>query len=131
MFLYMFYQLSDKIWYKFYENWHINIIQYIFCNPLFAWHVFVILYIINCIVITVLYFYWMGIFTLTNTAPTRYWWEQKVKCDNERKEGVMIPISSTEKLEKVFLDIRGPFPRSGGRHRYKFLSLIHILSYQN
>ena len=36
---------------------------------------------------------------------------QLVKCNNEKKEGVMIPITSTEKLEKVFVDI---------------LSLIHI-----
>ena len=49
---------------------------------------------------------------------------QKVKCNNERKEGVMIPITSTGKLEKVFLDICGPFPRSGGRHKYKFIVII-------
>ena len=33
---------------------------------------------------------------------------QLVKCNNERKEGAMIPITSTHKLEKVFLDICGP-----------------------
>ena len=49
---------------------------------------------------------------------------QLVKCNNERKQGVMIPIESTHKLEKVFLDICGPFPRSGGRHRYKFIVII-------
>ena len=36
----------------------------------------------------------------------------------------MIPITSTEKLEKVFVDICGPFPRSGGRHQYKFIVII-------
>ena len=36
----------------------------------------------------------------------------------------MIPITSNTKLEKVFLDICGPFPRSGGRHRYKYLVII-------
>ena len=55
---------------------------------------------------------------------------QLVKCSNEKREGVMIPITSTGKLEKIFLDICGPFPRSGGRHQYKYiiiiLSLIHI-----
>lgn len=49
---------------------------------------------------------------------------QLVKCNNERKEGTMIPITSTQKLERVFLDICGPFPRSGGRHRYKFIIII-------
>ena len=39
---------------------------------------------------------------------------QMVKHNNEKKEGVMIPITSKYKLEKVFLDICGPFPRSGG-----------------
>ena len=34
-------------------------------------------------------------------------------ANNEKKEGTMIPITSTTKLEKVFLDICGPFPRSG------------------
>ena len=51
---------------------------------------------------------------------------QLVKHNNDRKEGMMIPITSSSKLEKVFIDICGPFPRSGGRHQYKFLSLIHI-----
>ena len=38
---------------------------------------------------------------------------QMVKPNNEKKEGTMIPITSNTKLEKVFLDICGPFPRSG------------------
>ena len=42
---------------------------------------------------------------------------QLVKCNNDKKEGIMIPITSASKLEKVFVDICGPFPR---------LSLIHI-----
>ena len=37
---------------------------------------------------------------------------QLVKCSNEKREGVMIPITSAAKLEKIFLDICGPFPRS-------------------
>ena len=49
---------------------------------------------------------------------------QLVKRSNEQKEGVMIPITSNHKLKKVFLDICGPFPRSGGRHRYKFIVII-------
>ena len=49
---------------------------------------------------------------------------QLVKTNNEKKEGIMIPITSKEKLEKVFLDICRPFPRSGGRHRYKYLIII-------
>ena len=49
---------------------------------------------------------------------------QLVKCNNEKKEGVMIPITSTKKLEKVFVDICGPFPRSGGRHQYKYIVII-------
>ena len=36
----------------------------------------------------------------------------------------MIPITSNRKLEKVFLDICGPFPCSGGRHRYKFIVIM-------
>ena len=42
---------------------------------------------------------------------------QRVKVNNEKKEGVLITITSERKLEEVFLDICGPFPR---------LSLIHI-----
>ena len=42
---------------------------------------------------------------------------QKVKVNNERKEGALITITSERKLEKTFLDICGPFPH---------LSLIHI-----
>ena len=49
---------------------------------------------------------------------------QLVKCSNEKREGVMIPITSAEKMEKVFLDICGPFPRSGGRHQYKYIIII-------
>ena len=49
---------------------------------------------------------------------------QLVKSNNEKKEGVMIPITSQKKLEKVFLDICGPFPRSGGRHRYKYIIIM-------
>lgn len=43
----------------------------------------------------------------------------------------MIPIVSKYKLEKVFLDICGPFPISGGRHRYKFIIIIfdHYLKF--
>ena len=49
---------------------------------------------------------------------------QLVKCSNEKREGVMIPITSVAKLEKIFLDICGPFPRSGGRHQYKYIIII-------
>ena len=49
---------------------------------------------------------------------------QCAKINNEKTEGIMIPITSNAKLEKVFLDICGPFPRSGGRHRYKYLVII-------
>ena len=49
---------------------------------------------------------------------------QLVKCSNERRDGVMIPITSVAKLEKIFLDICGPFPRSGGRHQYKYIIII-------
>ena len=49
---------------------------------------------------------------------------QLVKCNNERKEGLMIPITSSKKLEKVFVDICGPLPRSGGRRQYKFIVII-------
>ena len=48
---------------------------------------------------------------------------QLVKCSNEKREGVMIPITSTTKLEKVFLDICGPFPR---RDVYKRQGLTHL-----
>ena len=47
-----------------------------------------------------------------------------VKTNNERKDGMMIPITSHTKLEKVFLDICGPFPRSGGRRRFKFIVIL-------
>ena len=36
----------------------------------------------------------------------------------------MIPITSSKKLEKVFVDICGPFPHSVGRHQYKYLIII-------
>ena len=37
----------------------------------------------------------------------------------------MIPIiTSTHKLEKIFIDICGPFPHTGGQHRYKFIIII-------
>ena len=49
---------------------------------------------------------------------------QLVKCNNDKKGGIMIPITSTQKLEKVFLDICGPFPRSGGRHKFKYIIII-------
>ena len=49
---------------------------------------------------------------------------QLVKTNNERKEGMMIPITSQAKLEKVFLDICGPFPRSGRRHQYKYIIIM-------
>ena len=49
---------------------------------------------------------------------------QMVKTNNEKKEGTMIPITSTTKLEKIFLDICGPFPCSGGRHKYKLWLLF-------
>ena len=39
----------------------------------------------------------------------------------EERRDPMIPITSSNKLEKVFVDICGPFPRSGGRHQYKYL----------
>ena len=41
---------------------------------------------------------------------------QLVKCNNDRKKGIMQPITTTSKLERVCLDICGPLP----------LSLIHI-----
>ena len=56
--------------------------------------------------------------------------------DANRKEGTMIPITTSCKLEKVFVDICGPFSHIGGKHQYKYLiivfdhytrlSLIHI-----
>ena len=56
---------------------------------------------------------------------------QMVKCNNAKKEGIMIPIISNQKLEKVFLDICAPFPRSGGRHRFRFIVIIfdHFTKY--
>ena len=36
----------------------------------------------------------------------------------------MIPITSSKKLEKVFVDICGPLPRSGGRRQPKFIVII-------
>ena len=49
---------------------------------------------------------------------------QMAKSNNERKDGIMIPITSNNKLEKVFLDICGPFPRSGGRHKFKIIVIL-------
>ena len=49
---------------------------------------------------------------------------QLVKCNNDRKEGLMIPITSSNKLEKVFVDICGTFPCSGGRRKYKFIVIV-------
>ena len=56
---------------------------------------------------------------------------QMVKCNNEKKDGIMIPIMSNSKLEKVFLDICGPFPHSGGRHKFKFIVIMfdHFTKY--
>ena len=56
---------------------------------------------------------------------------QMVNCNNEKKEGMMIPIISNQKLEKVFLDICGPFPHSGGRHRFRFIVIMfdHFTKY--
>ena len=39
------------------------------------------------------------------------------------KEGTMMPITSSGKLE-VFVNICGPFPRSGGRHQYKYFVIM-------
>ena len=36
----------------------------------------------------------------------------------------MITITSSKKLEKLFMDICGPFPRSKGRGRYKYILII-------
>ena len=50
---------------------------------------------------------------------------QLVKYNNDRKEGMMIPITSSCRLEKIFfIDVCGPFPCSGGRHQYKFLIIM-------
>lgn len=56
---------------------------------------------------------------------------QRVKVNNEKKEGALITITSERKLEKVFLHICGPFPRSGGRHRHKYIVIIwdHFTKY--
>ena len=56
---------------------------------------------------------------------------QKVKVNNEKKEGALITITSERKLEKVFLGICGPFPRSGGRQRHKYIVIIwdHFTKY--
>ena len=53
-----------------------------------------------------------------------HYWHSQTDVYKRQKEGIMIPITSNAKLEKVFLDICGPFPRSGGRHRYKYLIII-------
>ena len=49
---------------------------------------------------------------------------QLVNVNNDKKEGTMMPITSSSKLEKVFVDICGPFPRSGGRHQYKYFVIM-------
>ena len=49
---------------------------------------------------------------------------QMVKINNERKEGARITITSNRNLEKIFIDLCGPFPRSGGRSRYKYIVII-------
>ena len=55
---------------------------------------------------------------------------QLVKVNNEKRMGAMITIKSNKKLEKTFLDICGPFPRSGGRHKYKYIILFdHYTKY--
>lgn len=56
---------------------------------------------------------------------------QMVKVNNEKKEGAFITINSQKKLEKVFLDICGPFPRSGGRSGYRYIIIIfdHFTKY--
>ena len=35
-----------------------------------------------------------------------------------------MPITSSNRLEKVFVDICGPFLRSGGRHQYKYFIIL-------
>ena len=52
---------------------------------------------------------------------------QMVKANNERKEGAMITITSNHNLEKIFLDICGPFPKSGGRSRFRYIVIIFDL----
>ena len=42
------------------------------------------------------------------------------KVNNAR----FMTITSSRRLEKVFLDICGPFPRSGDRHRYKYYVIV-------
>ena len=49
---------------------------------------------------------------------------QMVKVNNERKEGSMITITSSRKLEKLFMDICGPFLRSKGSGQYKYILII-------
>lgn len=36
----------------------------------------------------------------------------------------MIAIVTEHKLEKVFIDVCGPFPRSGGVHRWKYILIL-------
>ena len=50
--------------------------------------------------------------------------DRLVKCNNDRKEGIMQAITSANKMEQVFLDICGPMPRSGGRKQHKFIIII-------
>lgn len=56
---------------------------------------------------------------------------QLVKCNNERKEATMIPVQSSKKLEKVFLDICELFSNSEGCHTNKFILIMfdHFTKY--
>lgn len=49
---------------------------------------------------------------------------QKTKVANVRREGEMIAIMSEKKLEKLFIDICGPFPKSGGVRQWKYVLII-------
>ena len=49
---------------------------------------------------------------------------QMVKTNNERKDGAMITITSCHNLKKIFLDLCGTFPKSGGRSKFKYIVII-------
>lgn len=49
---------------------------------------------------------------------------QKTKIDNINRTGINVPIVSKDRLEKVFIDICGPLPSSGGNHRYKHIIIL-------
>lgn len=49
---------------------------------------------------------------------------QMVKVNNSKKDWKLIPIITYNKLEKIFIDMYGPFLQSGGRHQYKYISII-------